>query len=227
MLAGLAALQKCFDLFDAERSLSLTNVDNRMAVGAYRTEVFYWINCVLRSYFRQWFDMMHMNKAFSDFAVCITKREAADAAPLTVVINALLAGSWIAFVRINGDSPFRSFWQGDVFIDLVREVVPLWLVFRRLSRTTLSSRPNLLSSFRCRLLRRRRYTTSVIVGEDLKYFVNLFIGLRAKMLTHTVAKIIPFETSQSFFFIDSTVYKTAPPSTKYDPARIIRRIALI
>ena len=86
--------------------------------------------------------------------------------------------------------------------------------------------PDLLSCFRCRFLRRWRYTASVIVGEYLKYFVNLFLGLRTKMLAHTPAKIVPFLSfSESFLY--RLFHKTYATQYEIVTMRIIRRIAPI
>ena len=129
MLVWIVALQKRFNLLNAERRRSLTNVDNRVAVGTHWTQVFYRINSVLRPYFRQRFDMMYVDKTLGDLAIYVPKREAANAALSLVLFNTQITGLLIAFVPIDGNLAFRPFWQGHIFIDLVREIVPLWLVF--------------------------------------------------------------------------------------------------
>ena len=73
--------------------------------------------------------MMYVDKTLGDLAICVPKREAANAALSLVLFNTQITGLLIAFVPIDGNLAFPSFWQGRIFIDLVREVVPLRLVF--------------------------------------------------------------------------------------------------
>lgn len=76
---------------------------DRMAVRTYRTEVFDWINFVLRSDRREWPDVMHMNEAKSRLTIDRTKVKTARRTNCTVSLDASRSRHGVALICIDMD----------------------------------------------------------------------------------------------------------------------------
>ena len=56
-----------------QQGFTLIDVQHCMAVWTNRNKVFNWINNMRFAKFGQWCDVMHMDKALSEIAICLAK----------------------------------------------------------------------------------------------------------------------------------------------------------